>query len=61
MSLRDSRLFERTAPATHRQVTDVYLLGLAKRKRGRLATFDGSIRLTAVAGATRAHLEIIPV
>jgi toxin-antitoxin system PIN domain toxin len=60
VSLRDSRLFERTAPATHRQVTDVYLLGLAKRKGGRLATFDGNIPLSAVAGATRAHLEIIP-
>jgi toxin-antitoxin system PIN domain toxin len=61
VSLRDSRLFERTAPATHRQVTDVYLLGLAKRKGGRLATFDGGISLTTVAGATRAHLEIIPM
>ena len=60
VTLRDSRLFEPTAPATHRQVTDVYLLGLAKRKGGRLATFDGSISLTAVTGATRAHLEIIP-
>ena len=59
VSLRDSRLFERTAPATHRQVTDVYLLGLARRKGGRLATFDGSIPLTAVAGATRSHLEVI--
>ena len=60
VSLRDSRLFARTAPATHRQVTDVYLLGLAKRKGGRLATFDGGIPLLAVAGATHTHLEIIP-
>ena len=60
VSFRDSRLFAPTAPATHRQVTDVYLLGLAKRKGGRLATFDGSIPLTAVTDATRAHLEIIP-
>ncbi len=60
VSFRDSRLFERTAPATHRQVTDVYLLGLAKRKSGCLATFDGTIPLAAVADATRAHLEIIP-
>jgi hypothetical protein len=41
-------------------VTDVYLLGLAKRKGGRLATFDGGIPLLAVAGATHTHLEIIP-
>jgi toxin-antitoxin system PIN domain toxin len=60
ISLRDSRLFERTAPATYRQVTDVYLLGLAKRKGGRLATFDSGIPLAAVPGASRAHLEIIP-
>lgn len=60
VSFRDSRLFGRTAPASHRQVTDVYLLGLAKRKGGHLATFDGSVPLTAVAGATGAHLEIIP-
>ena len=60
VSFRDSHLFERNAPATHRQVTDVYLLGLAKRKGGRLATFDGSISLAAVTDATRAHLEIIP-
>jgi toxin-antitoxin system PIN domain toxin len=60
VSLRDSRLFAPTAPASHRQVTDVYLLGLAKRKGGRLATFDGSIPLAAVAGANRAHLEVIP-
>jgi toxin-antitoxin system PIN domain toxin len=60
VSLRDSDLFVATAPATHRQVTDVYLLGLARRRGGRLATFDGGITLTSVAGATRAHLEIIP-
>jgi predicted nucleic acid-binding protein len=42
-------------------VTDVYLLGLAKRKGGRLATFDSSIPLTAVTDATRANLEIVPV
>jgi hypothetical protein len=59
VSLRDSSLFERTAPATHRQVTDVYLLGLAQRKGGRLATFDGRIPWTAVVAATRSHLEII--
>jgi hypothetical protein len=60
VSLRDSRLFARTAPATHRQVTAVYLLGLAKRKGGRLATLDGSIPLLAVTGAAHTHLESIP-
>jgi uncharacterized protein len=60
VSLRDSRLFARTAPATHRQVTDAYFLGLAKLKGGRLATFDGGIPLLSVTGATNTHLEIIP-
>ena len=60
VSLRDERLFRRSAPVTHRQVTDVYLLGLAKHKRGRLATFDRRIPLAAVGGADQGHLEIIP-
>ncbi len=44
---------------THQQVTDVYLLALARRHDGRLATFDRSIAVAAVGGATREHLEII--
>jgi predicted nucleic acid-binding protein len=35
----------------HRQITDIYLLGLAIRHGGRLATFDRSIPLKAVVGA----------
>ncbi|MGH9315974.1 MAG: hypothetical protein ACRD1P_02545 [Thermoanaerobaculia bacterium] len=34
VSLLDARLFKWTAPATHRQVTDVSLLGLAKKRGG---------------------------
>ena len=60
VSLRDRRLFQKTAPATHRQVTDVYLLGLARRRDGRLATFDRGISQESVAGATSGNLEIIP-
>lgn len=45
---------------THGQVTDVYLLGLAFRHGGRLATFDQSIPIAAVDGATDRHLEVIP-
>jgi hypothetical protein len=40
-------------------VTDVYLLGLAHRKGGRLVTFDRSIPLGAVIGAVRATLEVV--
>jgi hypothetical protein len=40
------------APAmSHRQVTDIYLLGIAVRHGGCLATFDRTIPLDAVAGA----------
>lgn len=60
ISLRDRRLFEREAPATHRQVTDVYLLALARHNKGMLATFDRRIPVAAVVGADRGHLEVIP-
>lgn len=39
-----------------RQVTDLYLLALAVRHKGRLATFDGTIPVSAIHGATRRHL-----
>ncbi len=58
VSLLNRRLF-RVAPATHRQVTDIYLLGLAKKKGGRLATFDGRIPLSPVVGAEGRHLVVI--
>jgi toxin-antitoxin system PIN domain toxin len=58
VSLRDQRLF-RLAGASYRQLTDIYLLGLAKRHGGRLATFDRSIPLGAVIGAAADQLEVI--
>lgn len=59
VSLTDDALFESSLPLTARQVTDVYLLGLAKRRKGRLATFDTTIPLKAVRGATLEHLAVI--
>jgi hypothetical protein len=44
----------------HRQLTDVYLLGLARRRRGALASFDGGLR-ALTAGDTSAVLEIVPI
>jgi toxin-antitoxin system PIN domain toxin len=62
VSLGDTTLFNVAAVRGHRQITDVYLLGLAHKKGGCLATFDRSIPLAAVAGATRDDLaEIAPV
>jgi toxin-antitoxin system PIN domain toxin len=46
----------------HQQVADAYLLQLAKKRGGRLATFDRG--LSALVGpdlVPAAHLEIIPV
>ncbi len=60
VSLRDRRLFRASAPVTYRQITDVYLLGLARHKGGRLATFDRRIPTSAVIGAERGHMELIP-
>jgi toxin-antitoxin system PIN domain toxin len=42
-----------------RQVTDLYLLALAVRNDGRLATFDDAIPLGAIKGATPRHLAVI--
>jgi hypothetical protein len=59
VSLRDGRLFNLTASRGHRQLTDIYLLGFARKMGGRLATFDGSIPLAAVNGARADTLAII--
>jgi toxin-antitoxin system PIN domain toxin len=61
VTLRDARLFASAFPLTHRQVTDVYLLGLARQHGGRLATFDRTIPLASVVDATNEHLALIPL
>lgn len=43
----------------HRQLTDLYLLALAVAHGGRFVTFDARIPLSAVRGATTAHLVSI--
>lgn len=42
-----------------RQIADVYLLALATRRRGRLATFDRTVPLSAVPEAKPRHLLVI--
>jgi toxin-antitoxin system PIN domain toxin len=59
LSLSDESVFDPAYIAGHKQLTDVYLLGLAKVSGGALATFDRSIQLRAVKGATKANLQII--
>lgn len=58
VSLADARLFD-TAAAGWRQITDVYLLGLAVSTGGRLATFDRAIPLRAFKTAAAASLQVI--
>lgn len=59
VSLADATLFDMSVVAGYRQLTDVYLLGLAHHKRGRLATFDRGIPVNAVLGASRHVLQVI--
>lgn len=59
VSLRDRTIFDLSFVAGPRQLTDVYLLGLAKKMNGRLATFDRKIPLKAVRGATPSSLAVI--
>lgn len=59
VSLTDADLFAPQYIRGHRQVTDVYLLGLAKKMGGRLATFDRTIPVKAVRGGTADLLQVI--
>jgi uncharacterized protein len=59
ISICDEALFDVTGMIGHRQITDVYLLGLAKKHKGHLVTFDRSIPMRAVMGADAAALRVI--
>ncbi len=52
-------LFNLSFVKGHRQITDVYLLGLAVKRGGRLATFDRTIPSRAVTGADPDTLLLI--
>lgn len=56
ISLLDERLVDATRLHGPRQVTDAYLLALTVAHNGRLVTFDRSVPVTAVRGATQAHV-----
>ncbi len=59
ISILDSRQFLHTHIHSSKQLTDLYLLGLAVRNQGRLVTFDQRIPLSAVHGATPEHLVVL--
>lgn len=59
LSLRDQKAFKTSFIRGHRQLTDVYLLGLSVKMGGCLVTLDRTIPTGAVVGATRETLQIV--
>lgn len=59
ISLLDSTVVDRGRLLFPRQVTDAYLLALAVRRGGRFVTFDRSVALSAVPGATAGDLTVL--
>ena len=59
MSILDPARFDHTRLHGPRQLTDAYLLALAISNGGRLVTFDRSLSLGAVVGATTDHLVML--
>lgn len=59
VSLLDETRFRRDRMLGPKQLTDVYLLGLAVQHGGRLATLDRTIPLAAVRGAQARHVAVV--
>jgi predicted nucleic acid-binding protein len=59
VSLLDGEIIHGARLHGPRQVTDAYLLALAIRHGGRFVTFDRSVPLSCVVGATPAHLTLL--
>ena len=59
VSLADDKLFNASVVRGYRQLSDIYLLGLARKMGGYLATFDSSVPLGSVIGATRHTLAVV--
>lgn len=59
ISILDSHRFRHAHIHSAKQLTDLYLLGLAVKNQGRLVTFDQRIPLSAVHGASSEHLVVL--
>jgi hypothetical protein len=59
VSSRDGKLFAAERIHSSRQLTDIYLLALASKHAGRLATFDQAIPISGVCGAMGDSLCVI--
>ena len=56
ISVADDQLFDPAFILGPKQITDIYLLGLAVKHGGRLVTFDRGLPLKAARGAEAKHL-----
>ncbi len=59
VSVLDARIVNRTRLHGPVQVTDAYLLALAVAHDGRFVSFDRSLSLASVYGATKDHLTVL--
>jgi toxin-antitoxin system PIN domain toxin len=59
ISLRDAKVFAADRILSSRLITDIYLLALATKHKGRMVTFDQGISLLAVKEAKGANLCIV--
>ena len=59
VSLRDGNLFKAERIHSSRQLTDLWLLALASKHGGRLATFDQGMAISAVSAANAESLCVI--
>jgi uncharacterized protein len=59
VSFTDDTLFRPTSMRGHRQVTDLYLAGLAQSRGGRLVTFDRGALWNAVVDARPSLVEVL--
>lgn len=57
ISLADHRIFEPSLIATAKQVSDIYLLGLASRHEATFVSFDRSLAWQPVRGGSKALIE----
>jgi uncharacterized protein len=59
VNLLDATAFDHSKIHGHRQLTDLYLLGLAVKHQGRFVTLDGAVPVSAVKGAKKQHLMVL--
>lgn len=59
VSILDPELFDASVIQGHKQLTDIYLLGLCQRRQGTLATLDKRITARAIVNGTPSLLEIL--